>query len=127
MDFAFTSEQQLLADSAHRYITDDYGFDRRKQILASAAGHSSAVWREFADLGFLGLNVPEDDGGLGGGPVETLLLATAIGEGLVVEPYLSSAVLATRAIARLGRRAATAGNSTGSCRSCTTRRSPACS
>lgn len=102
MDFAFTSEQQLLADSARRYITDQYGFDRRKRILASGAGHSQEVWRDFAELGFLGLNVPEDDGGLGGGPVETLLLATAIGEGLVVEPYLSSAVLATRAIARLG-------------------------
>ncbi len=102
MDFAFTSEQQLLADSARRYITEQYGFDRRKRIVASGAGHSQEVWRDFAELGFLGLNVPEDDGGLGGGPVETLLLATAIGEGLVVEPYLSSAVLATRAIARLG-------------------------
>jgi alkylation response protein AidB-like acyl-CoA dehydrogenase len=102
MDFTFTSEQELLADSARRYITAEYGFDQRKRILASAAGHSGEVWRGFAELGFLGLNVPEDDGGLGGGPVETLLLAAAIGEGLVVEPYLSSAVLATRAIARLG-------------------------
>lgn len=102
MDFAITSEQQLLADSARRYITEQYGFDKRKQILASADGYSKAVWRDFAELGFLALNVPEAHGGLGGGPVETMLLATAIGEGLVVEPYLSSAVLATRAIARLG-------------------------
>jgi alkylation response protein AidB-like acyl-CoA dehydrogenase len=102
MDFGFSSEQQLLADSARRYITEQYSFDRRKQILASAASCSRDVWKDFAELGFLGLNVPEADGGLGGGPVETLLLATAIGEGLVVEPYLSSAVLATRAIARLG-------------------------
>jgi alkylation response protein AidB-like acyl-CoA dehydrogenase len=102
MDFAITSEQQLLADSARRYIAEQYGFDKRKQILASADGYSKAVWRDFAELGFLALNVPEAHGGLGGGPVETMLLATAIGEGLVVEPYLSSAVLATRAIARLG-------------------------
>jgi len=102
MDFAFTPEQQLLADSARRYVTEQYGFARRKQILASATGHSKDVWRDFAELGFLGLNVPEEDGGLGAGPVETLLLATAIGEGLVVEPYLASAVVATRAIARLG-------------------------
>jgi alkylation response protein AidB-like acyl-CoA dehydrogenase len=102
MDFAFSHEQQLLADTARRYITEQYGFDRRKQILASADGYSKDVWREFAELGFLGVNVPEEHGGLGGGPIETLLLAIAIGEGLVVEPYLSSAVLATRAIARLG-------------------------
>jgi alkylation response protein AidB-like acyl-CoA dehydrogenase len=104
MDFAFTPEQQLLADSARRYITERYAFEQRKQILASEDGCSRAVWKDFADLGFLGLNVPEDYGGLGGGPVETLLLSTAIGEGLVLEPYLSSAVLATRAIARLGSR-----------------------
>ena len=102
MDFAFTAEQELLADSARRYVTEQYRFDRRKQIIASAAGYSKDVWSDFAELGFLGLNVPEEHGGLGGGAVETLLLATAIGEGLVVEPYLSSAVLATRAIARLG-------------------------
>jgi alkylation response protein AidB-like acyl-CoA dehydrogenase len=102
MDFAFTSEQQLLADTARRYVTEQYTFEQRKRILASAAGYSAAVWKDFAELGFLGLNVPEEHGGLGAGPVETLLLAGAIGEGLVVEPYLSSAVLATRAIARLG-------------------------
>ncbi len=105
MDFAFTSEQQLLADTARRYISEQYGFERRKQILSSAAGFSRDVWKDFAELGILGLNVPEQDGGLDGGPIETLLLATAIGEGLVVEPYLSSAVLASRAIARLGSQA----------------------
>jgi len=102
MDFGFTSEQQLLADSARRYISEQYGFDRRKQILASADGYSRSVWKDFAELGFLGLIVPEEHGGLGGGAVETLLLAGAIGEGLVIEPYLSSAVLATQAIIRLG-------------------------
>lgn len=102
MDFSFSSEQQLLLDTARRYVAEQYGFARRKQILASPQGYSTVVWSEFAELGFLGLIVPEEHGGLGGGPVETLLLATAIGEGLVVEPYLSSAILATRAIVRLG-------------------------
>src|SRR3974390_3141379 len=102
MDFACTQEQQLLADTARRYVTEQYGFDRRRQILASADGYSKDVWQEFAELGFLGVNVPEEHGGLDGGPIETLMLATPVGEGLVVEPYLSSAVLATRAIARLG-------------------------
>jgi alkylation response protein AidB-like acyl-CoA dehydrogenase len=101
MDFTFTEEQQLLADSVRRYVRENYGFDRRRTILASAQGYSPAVWQEFAELGLLGLNVAEQDGGLGAGPVETLLLSSALGEGLVVEPYLSSAVLATRAIDRL--------------------------
>jgi alkylation response protein AidB-like acyl-CoA dehydrogenase len=102
MDFSFTEEQELLIDSARRYVAERYGFAARRQIVQSAEGWSRPVWRDFAELGLLGLGVPEADGGIGGGAVETMLLSTVIGEGLVVEPYLSSAVLATRAIARLG-------------------------
>ncbi len=102
MDFSFTDEQQLLLDSIRRYIGDHYGFDQRRKILAGPDGYSRAVWQDFAGLGLLGLNVPAAAGGMGGGAVETLLMASALGEGLVVEPYLSSAVLATRAIAALG-------------------------
>jgi alkylation response protein AidB-like acyl-CoA dehydrogenase len=102
MDFSLSQEQQLLADSARRYVREQYTFEQRRKILASADGYSRATWKDFADLGLLALNVPERDGGLGGGPVETMLLGMAVGEGLVVEPYLSSAVVATRAIALLG-------------------------
>jgi alkylation response protein AidB-like acyl-CoA dehydrogenase len=102
LDFSFTEEQQLLLDSIRRYVGDHYSFDQRKAILAAADGYSRRVWKDFADLGLLGLNVPDALGGMGGGAVDTLLMASALGEGLVVEPYLSSAVLATRAIAALG-------------------------
>lgn len=102
MDFSFTEEQQLLLDSIRRYVGDHYGFDQRKTLLAAPDGYSRHVWQDFAELGLLGLNVPDALGGMGGGAVDTLLMASALGEGLVVEPYLSSAVLATRAIAALG-------------------------
>jgi hypothetical protein len=49
----------------------------------------------LAELGLLGLNAPEEHGGLGAGPVETMLVMNALGRGIVVEPYLSSAVLGT--------------------------------
>jgi alkylation response protein AidB-like acyl-CoA dehydrogenase len=102
LDFSFTEEQQLLLDSIRRYVGDHYSFDQRKSILALSDGYSRRVWQDFAELGLLGLNVPDALGGMGGGAVDTLLMASALGEGLVVEPYLSSAVLATRAIAALG-------------------------
>ncbi|MBS0374014.1 MAG: acyl-CoA dehydrogenase family protein [Proteobacteria bacterium] len=102
MDFSFTDEQELLLDNARRFVAERYGFAARKHILASADGYSAAVWKELADLGFLALNVPEADGGLGAGPVETMLVSMVVGEGLLVEPFLSSAVLATRTLATLG-------------------------
>jgi alkylation response protein AidB-like acyl-CoA dehydrogenase len=102
VDFSFTDEQQMLLDSTRRFVADHYGLEQRRQIAASTDGFSREAWQQFAELGLLALNIPEQDGGLEAGPIGTLLVSMALGEALVVEPYLSSAVLATRAISQLG-------------------------
>jgi alkylation response protein AidB-like acyl-CoA dehydrogenase len=102
MDFNFTEEQQLLADTVKRFVREDYTFEQRREILKSSEGWSRDVWRSLADLGLTALNVPEAHGGLNANPVDTMLVMNALGEGLVVEPFLSAAVLAPALIARLG-------------------------
>ena len=93
MDFDLTEEQSLLRDSVTRLLADAYDFDARKAITASPEGRSPAVWAQFAEMGLLGLPFAEDDGGFGGGPVETMIVMEAFGEALVVEPYLATVVL----------------------------------
>ncbi len=95
MDFSFSEEQQLLEDTVRRFAAKDYTFGRRRAILASAEGWSREAWQQLADLGLLALNVPEAHGGLGGGPVETMLVMNALGPALPLEPFLASAVTAT--------------------------------
>lgn len=103
MDFTFTEEQQMLLDTTRRFVAKDYGFEARRKIKESAPeGFSRDAWQSLADLGLLALNVPEADGGLGGSPVDTMLAMNAIGEGLLLEPFLASAVLSAKAIALLG-------------------------
>lgn len=102
MDFTFTEEQQMLLDTTRRFVAKDYTFETRRRIRESSEGFSRDVWQGLADIGLLALNVPEADGGLGGSPIDTMLAMNAVGEGLLLEPYLASAVLATRAIALLG-------------------------
>ena len=102
MDFSFTDEQQILLDSTRRLLTDKYSVQQRRQIVSSPEGYSRSIWQQFSELGLLGLNIPAEDGGLDGGAISTLLVCMAMGEALVTEPYLSSAVVATRAIAKLG-------------------------
>jgi alkylation response protein AidB-like acyl-CoA dehydrogenase len=102
MDFTFTEEQQMLLDTTRRFVAKDYTFETRRRIRESSEGFSREVWQGLADIGLLALNVPEADGGLGGSPIDTMLAMNAVGEGLLLEPYLASAVLATRAIALLG-------------------------
>src|ERR1035437_1997835 len=102
MDFTFSEEQQMLQETTRRFIAKDYSFETRRQIKEkSAQGFSPEVWQGFADLGLLALNVPEQDGGLGGSPIDTMLVMNAMGEGLVLEPYVASAVIATRTLATL--------------------------
>jgi alkylation response protein AidB-like acyl-CoA dehydrogenase len=97
-----TKEQQLLADSVQRFVAKEYTFERRQAILRSADGYSREVWAHLAEMGLLALQVPEEHGGMGPAPIETMLAMNAIGRGLLLEPYLPSAVLATTLIAELG-------------------------
>jgi alkylation response protein AidB-like acyl-CoA dehydrogenase len=102
MDFTFTEEQQMLLDTTRRVVAKDYGFEARRKIKDLPDGFSRAIWQTLADIGLLSLNVPEADGGLGGSAIDTMLVMNAIGEGLLLEPYLACAVLASKTIALLG-------------------------
>lgn len=106
MDFSYSEEQQQLQDAVTRFVQGDYGFERRKQIVASPEGFSREVWSGLADLGVLAMTVPEAHGGLGQGPVETQLAMQAMGPALLVEPVLASAVVATALVRDFGDEAA---------------------
>ena len=94
MDFNYTDEQNALRDTLTRYIAKDYPFEARRALAKSAEGFSREHWKSFADLGLLALPFPEDFGGLNGNAVDTMLVMEAFGRGLVLEPYLSTVIVA---------------------------------
>src|SRR5229473_1695889 len=102
MDFDLTKEQQLLSDAVQRFVAKEYSFAAREAILDSKEGWSREVWAKLAELGLLGLQVPEEHGGMDGANVETMLTMNALGRGLLLEPYLPSAILGTALIRDLG-------------------------
>lgn len=102
MDFSFTDEQQMLLATTRRFIAERYDFNYRRQVRDTPEGWSRDTWMQMADLGLLSLVIPEQDGGLGAGAVAAMLVGNAIGEGLLLEPFLSSAIVATQAIVELG-------------------------
>ena len=93
MDIDLSDEQRLLKDSVDRLIQDRYGFEARRGFRAEPDGWSRDIWRQFAELGVLGLPFAEEDGGFGGGAVETAIVLEAFGRALVVEPYFATVVL----------------------------------
>ena len=102
MNFELSDEQTLLAETIKRFVATHYNFDARAKIIASPAGHSEDVWAAIAEMGLLGLPFAEAHGGFGGTTVDVMLVMEAIGEGLLVEPYLATVGLGGRFVARAG-------------------------
>jgi pimeloyl-CoA dehydrogenase small subunit len=92
MDFNFTEEQGMLRDSLAKMIRDQYDFDTRRKVVASAEGWRKDMWMQFAELGLMMAPFSEEDGGLGGGPIDAMVVMEEFGKGLVVEPYVPSVV-----------------------------------
>jgi alkylation response protein AidB-like acyl-CoA dehydrogenase len=102
MDFEYSEEQRLLADTLKRFLTTNYSLDTRAKILASEAGYSEEVWGALAEMGLLGLPYDTEYGGFGGSAVDAMIVMEAIGEGLVLEPYLATVGLGGQFVARAG-------------------------
>src|SRR4051812_42400716 len=94
MNFDLTEEQSLLQDSVTKLLGATYSFEQRKSMRAASGGYTLELWRQYADLGLLALPFAEADGGLGGGPVDVMLLMEVFGRSLVLEPFLATVVLA---------------------------------
>ena len=93
MDFDLTEEQRLLKESVDGLLADSYDFESRKKYAKEKGGWSKAVWSKLAEQGLLGLPFSEEDGGFGGGAVETMIVMEALGRALVLEPYLATVVI----------------------------------
>lgn len=102
MDLTLSDEQRLLRESAERFVGETYNADHRKRLANDPLGFSTEIWKQFAELGWLALPIPEAYGGLGGGAVEIGILMEAFGRGLVSEPYLSTVVIGAALIAECG-------------------------
>lgn len=99
MDFNHTEDRRMLADLVTRYVAERYPIQARHGIAASDRGYSSEQWAQFAELGVIGALFSETQGGLGGAGFDLAVVFEALGGGLVLEPFLASAVLAGGAIA----------------------------
>ncbi|CAN5657619.1 acyl-CoA dehydrogenase family protein [soil metagenome] len=103
MDFRLSKEQELLRDGLAKFVGTRYDLAKSRTAAKTGAGWQPDIWRAFADeLGILGATLPEEAGGLGGGPVEMMVIAEALGYALVVEPYVDTVVVSGGLLQRSG-------------------------
>ena len=108
MDFNLSKEQELLRDGLTKFLSTRYNLEKSRAAAKTGAGWQPDIWRAFADeLGILGATLPEDVGGIGGGPVELMVITEALGHALVIEPYVDSVVVAGGLLERAGGERAT--------------------
>jgi pimeloyl-CoA dehydrogenase small subunit len=93
MDFELSDEQRLLKDSVERLAAQRYDFESRKKYMKENDGWSRDMWRQYVELGLTALPFAEEHGGIGGGPVETMIVMEAFGRALALEPYFATVVL----------------------------------
>lgn len=105
MNFNLSDEQAMLKDGVERFIQQEYGFEARREIAASDEGFSRVRWQDYAELGWLGLSLPEEVGGLACSFVETAIVMEAFGRGMVLEPFVQTSLLCATIIERSGSQA----------------------
>ena len=102
MDFSFSEEQVLLRNSLAKYLADQYGFAPWRAFTRAGEGRDPRHWKAFAELGLLAAPLPEAYGGLGGGPLDSMIVMEEFGKALVIEPYVPTVIVAGGMIARSG-------------------------
>ena len=102
MEFAFTDEQQMIAETARAFFTEHATSERTRKAMASD-GIDRALWDGFCrELALSGIGLPEEAGGAGLGMVELAIIAEAAGAQVAALPMLGSLVQAAQAIAAGG-------------------------
>jgi alkylation response protein AidB-like acyl-CoA dehydrogenase len=102
MDIGFTEEQELLRDSARRFLESECDTQFVRARMAEPAAITDEFWRKLAEQGWLGIVYPEEEGGSGLGLVDLVVLMEEMGRAVMPGPFLSTVLLGGAAIGEAG-------------------------
>ncbi|MEV0295184.1 acyl-CoA dehydrogenase family protein [Nocardia sp. NPDC050710] len=102
MDFELTDEQVMLRDTVRDLLARNYDPETRLKVTDTELGWSRDVWNQLAELGVLGLPFAEEDGGVGAGPVETMVVLEEVGRRLAPEPIVDAVYVPGTLVAQAG-------------------------
>ncbi len=94
MNFGFTEEQELLRSEVRKFLDDQCPMEQVRKIMESESGYSAELWTQLAELGWLGLTIPEEYGGAGLGWVDLVVLLEETGRSLFPSPFISTTLTA---------------------------------
>lgn len=102
MDLRLSEEQELIKTSAREILEAECPLDHVREMAADATGYSVELWKKMAELGWMGVAIPEEHGGLGNGFLDLCLLIEEMGRARLPSPFVPTVVLAAQPILRFG-------------------------
>ncbi|MAI78823.1 MAG: pimeloyl-CoA dehydrogenase small subunit [Deltaproteobacteria bacterium] len=94
MNFDLTEEQQMIMDQTAKFVAQETPVSRFRKLRETERGWEPEMWARMAEQGWLGIAIPEAQGGFGGSFVDLAIILEQLGRGLVPEPFIASVVLA---------------------------------
>src|SRR3981189_3198212 len=102
MNFDFSDEQKQLRDEARKFLAEKCSPKAVRTVLDGKEPYDRELWKGLADMGFLGVAIPEQFGGAGAGHLELCVIAEEMGRALAPVPFSSTVYLAAEAILLAG-------------------------
>ena len=102
MNFDFSDEQKQMRDEARKFLAEKCPPKAVRAVLDGKAAYDKELWKGLAEMGFLGVAIPEEFGGAGAGHLELCVIAEEMGRALAPVPFSSTVYLAAEAILLAG-------------------------
>jgi alkylation response protein AidB-like acyl-CoA dehydrogenase len=102
MNFDFSDDQKQLRDQARKFLNEKCSPKAVRAVLDGKAPYDKELWKGLADMGFLGVAIPEEYGGAGAGHLELCVIAEEMGRALAPVPFSSTVYLAAEALLLAG-------------------------
>src|SRR5207237_9255870 len=102
MNFDFSDDQKQLRDQARKFLAEKCPPKAVRAVLDGKAPYDKQLWKGLAEMGFLGVAIPEDFGGAGAGHLELCVIAEEMGRALAPVPFSSTVYLAAEALLLVG-------------------------
>ena len=102
MYFDFTDEQYQLRDAARDFFSGESTTAHVRSMWGSETGRSPELWRKMAEIGFVGLTIPEEHGGLGMDEVDLVLILEEAGRAALPEPLLETTAVGAPTLVEAG-------------------------
>ena len=102
MDIGFSEEQELLRDTARKFLDSQCDTKFVRRLMATETAITPEFWHKLAENGWLGITYAEDDGGAGLGLLDLVVLMEEVGRAVMPGPYPATVLLGGAAIAEAG-------------------------